>query len=1046
MANFLRFVTNAVFILSVITVYGQAPQGINYQGIARDANGVPLKGTGINLVFEIFDAASGGTKLYSESTSKTTDSQTGIFTHILGSINTASFSSSMNWGNGDKYLQVNINGNTLARQQMMSVPYALYAASAGNVTTPSLSINGNSLSINGGNTVQLPVSPTYSSSANISISSGSIVLNPTSVISGTYGGTGTVSTIPQLAIDAFGRIGAANAYSANVTGDIIGPLQTQTVTGLRGTPVANSTPTTGQVLQFNGSSWAPANVATGGVTSVAGTGPLTGTVTSAGAISMQTLAVAGNYGNAGSLSVPTLTVDTYGRVTQASSYTLGSLSLSGDVTGSTGSNTVTALRSQPLSTITPVGGDVLQYFSTPGEWRPVTGGANTWSTTSGIVYPSNVSSPVAIGTNIATFSGNTYEFVVNGRSYTNNYQHYNQLGGSPPIAPNNSGRIYFDGNKFRVSENNTAYVDLLPPAIWSQNGNVISALTPTNGLAVGGNTLNIGGTNYMMAVNGAQYNSSFVHYDGSSLPSVAGLGKGRIYFDASTDQFMVSEGLAGYKPLFAASAWVKSASTVTLSNNADWVGIGVGAPLSKLDISGGAAITSSILRAINSNAANVSNAVFFESNGNAPTLQVNNIGSGTSGMALKITSAGSNALNATSNAGSYNTIEAISGTTNVTVYAGLFDGGLKVKSKTGGVTTDAFKIANASNSDLLNVKENGFVSLGSLAPTAHLQISGTDAGTLINAFSGSPETALRIHNNDQTNNNYSSIIFSSLLSNAASSEMAKIVGLNANHTAGSHAGHLLFMTREPFNLIERMRITSNGNVGINTGNPGYRLTVLEGTSGLAAIYGAHTNTVANGSAHGVQGVTASSHSLAAGVYGVNTSGIGAGVQGYSSSSGAGVLGISDASGPALKGAAGPSTVASVALLLDNGHIKTTGTTPTLTASSGTIAYVSGSFITPGGLSITGNDITGTVTFSTSATGLSNGDFCRVMVQFAKPYSSTPTVILTPTSDMFGLSYMVQFSNTSRFYITVFRPNNSLFNGPTGLSGGQFFNFNYIVIE
>lgn len=169
MAKFLRFVTNFIFILSLSAVYGQAPQGINYQGVARDANGIPLKGTSVNLVFEIFDTPTGGTKFYAESTVKTSDAQTGIFTHILGSVNTASFSSSLNWGSGDKYLQVTINGNTLARQQMMSVPYALFAASAGSSTSPTLSINGNTLSVSGGNSVTLPLSNTYTPGNGISI-------------------------------------------------------------------------------------------------------------------------------------------------------------------------------------------------------------------------------------------------------------------------------------------------------------------------------------------------------------------------------------------------------------------------------------------------------------------------------------------------------------------------------------------------------------------------------------------------------------------------------------------------------------------------------------------------------------------------------------------------------------------------------------------------------------------------------------------------------------------------------------------------------------
>ena len=49
--------------------------------------------------------------------------------------------------------------------------------------------------------------------------------------------------------------------------------------------------------------------------------------------------------------------------------------------------------------------------------------------------------------------------------------------------------------------------------------------------------------------------------------------------------------------------------------------------------------------------------------------------------------------------------------------------------------------------------------------------------------------------------------------------------MNADHTGGSIGGDLIFMTREPADIFERMRITSNGNVGIRTQNPTAELEV-----------------------------------------------------------------------------------------------------------------------------------------------------------------------------------------------------------------------------
>lgn len=888
MGKHLRVITLAISLLFNGIALAQAPQGINYQAVARDANGQPLKGVPINLLFELYDTGgSGGQLLYAESTTKTSDAQTGLFTHVLGSVNTSSFSTALNWAIGTKFLQVTINGNTLSRQQLMSVPYALYANSSGNTAnTPSLGINGSNLFIVGSNTVTLPSATPYNagagisiigntisalstftgytSSSNITVGSNTLNLSATGVNSGVYGGnTSSLSSVPFFSVDANGRLISAGAYTANTLGDLSGPLDNQTVTKLRGNALALTTPTTGQVLQYNGSAWAPANVATGGVTSVVGLTPLSGTITSSGAISMQTLAVAGNYGNAANLSIPTLTLDNFGRVTNASSYTLSSLNLNGDVVGSTGANTVQALRSRPVSTLTPAGGDVLQYFSTPGEWRPAATGVNTWSSTANLVYPSNLLSAVAIGTNTANFNS----------------------------------------------------------------------------------------TNYSLAINGAQYNASFTNFAGlASLPSVAGTSNGRILFDAASNRFMVSEGVGAYVPLVPVAQWVKSLNTVTLSSNTDLVGIGVGAPLAKLDIAGSNTLTNAVLRAINSNSNNTSNTVYFESNGNGSVLNINHLGLNAATSGIKVSSTVSkgidvlttanNAVDVSSSSTAHNAFEATHTAATPSVYAGYFDGGLSVRSKAGGAGTNALEVLNNSN-----------------------------------------------------------------------------------------------------NFI--FRVLENGRVGINVPSPGYRLAVSDnGTN--ATIYGTNTSVTSFSTAHGLFGITSNPNTFASGVFGTNTSSSGAGVQGYTGGTSIGVLGYSDGSGAAIQASCSTLSSAAVALLLSNGHIKTSGAAPAIATGTSAL-YFSGGFTMPTNLNISGNDISGTVSFSTGATGLSLGAFCRVEVTFNKAYTSVPQVILTPTSDTFGLHYVVSLTNNQKFYIMIYRPNNSTVSGPTTLSP-NLFSFNYIVIE
>jgi hypothetical protein len=116
----------------------QVPQGIPYQAIARNGQGQPLANTNVKVRFSILDSTATGIAVYVES-HNTTTSALGLFTANVGMGNpsTGTFSA-INWGQNYKFLKVELDttatGNSyidLGTQQMMSVPYALYA---GNVS------------------------------------------------------------------------------------------------------------------------------------------------------------------------------------------------------------------------------------------------------------------------------------------------------------------------------------------------------------------------------------------------------------------------------------------------------------------------------------------------------------------------------------------------------------------------------------------------------------------------------------------------------------------------------------------------------------------------------------------------------------------------------------------------------------------------------------------------------------------------------------------------------------------------------------------------
>ena len=151
--------------ISLITNYfalntckAQAPQGIPYQAIARNASGVAISNTAVKVRFSIRDSIATGPVRYQETHSPTT-SALGLFSVNvgMGTVVSGTFSG-INWGKNAKFLQVELDpaGGTsytnLGTTQMMSVPYALQA----NAIKMRTSATGDTLYTGGGNYVIIP--------------------------------------------------------------------------------------------------------------------------------------------------------------------------------------------------------------------------------------------------------------------------------------------------------------------------------------------------------------------------------------------------------------------------------------------------------------------------------------------------------------------------------------------------------------------------------------------------------------------------------------------------------------------------------------------------------------------------------------------------------------------------------------------------------------------------------------------------------------------------------------------------------------------------
>ena len=137
--------TNALVIITLLLLsfnaFSQAPNLLNYQGVARNSVGNPLPNQTMKLRLSVHDLLPSGVVVYSEIRQITTNLG-GLFSVQIGSAGASSTTGSIagvNWIVGNKFLQVELdpasNNNyiDIGTAQLVSVPYAFAAGTAANV-------------------------------------------------------------------------------------------------------------------------------------------------------------------------------------------------------------------------------------------------------------------------------------------------------------------------------------------------------------------------------------------------------------------------------------------------------------------------------------------------------------------------------------------------------------------------------------------------------------------------------------------------------------------------------------------------------------------------------------------------------------------------------------------------------------------------------------------------------------------------------------------------------------------------------------------------
>jgi hypothetical protein len=232
----LRFCTLMVFMgLSCFELFPQAPEAFRYQAVVRSSNGSPVANQNVRFRTGVWrtDPIS-GTNVFTETHLITTD-QFGI-AHLsigAGSLVSGSFSA-IDWSNGPYFVKVELDpaGGTsyqlMGASQLLSVPFALYAKSAGNA-------DGSETKINSGTAVNVTGSGTQASPyvVNSTLDGSETRINAGTSVSVTGSGTtGSPYVINASPDGSETKVNAGSLISVSGSGTSVSPyLVSSTVNG-----------------------------------------------------------------------------------------------------------------------------------------------------------------------------------------------------------------------------------------------------------------------------------------------------------------------------------------------------------------------------------------------------------------------------------------------------------------------------------------------------------------------------------------------------------------------------------------------------------------------------------------------------------------------------------------------------------------------------------------------------------------------------------------------------------------------------------------------
>jgi len=124
------------FSFQLLTLHAQTPDKMSYQAVVRDANNNLVSNTQVGIEINIYQGSTTGTQVYTETQTPTTNDN-GLLTIEIGG---QTDFDAIDWANAPYFLETNIdptggtNYTITGVSQLLTVPYALHAKTADNIT------------------------------------------------------------------------------------------------------------------------------------------------------------------------------------------------------------------------------------------------------------------------------------------------------------------------------------------------------------------------------------------------------------------------------------------------------------------------------------------------------------------------------------------------------------------------------------------------------------------------------------------------------------------------------------------------------------------------------------------------------------------------------------------------------------------------------------------------------------------------------------------------------------------------------------------------